>query len=489
VTADDQTKKKANMAQHPQALAGLHRHHHGYIVSHDKSSGIVARRNGLLDSYGDLDLHGATVSNALVIKPPQGQPLTLDANVVVSGAVSLGGDLAVAGDLAVSGDVAIAGDLAVSGSVAIPSAVLATLNVTTLNVSGATTLLGLVTFGSSPVDFGGAALVGVGSVAPSAGLLNILSGLSLGGLLNVNGHAITNVTSISPQAGTITLAGDVVLGPGFTIGGSPLTTSTALAVNGGLAVTGNTTLSGGTISFSGNPVTNVLSLAPSGPSIAVLGDLDMSGHSLLHTGGISTPAAGTLTLSGTNLNVTTTTSTFTNFKLTDGSQAPGKILQTVLGDGTGTWVLPTSVSLPIGCLAFSGAYPIPFLVIGTAVEIAAGGVGALLNSGFTSPGNVGRLKCAFGAGVILRARVVVTVTYTSVVVGLETIVFTPRINGVAVAGVDSTNSFTGPLALSATATLTFTALLNDLDEISLFCANNTSLVVVVVSSLQISVAS
>lgn len=489
------------MAQHPQALAGLHRHHHGYIVSHDRSSGIVASRHGLLESYGDLDLHGATLSNALVIKPPQGQSLTLDANVVVSGAVSLGGDLAVAGDaavsgnVAVSGDVAISGDLAVSGSVAIPSAVLANLNVTTLNVSGATvlsgpvTLNGLVTFGSSPVDFGGAALVNIGSLAPSAGLLNILSGLSLGGLLNVNGHAITNVTSISPQAGTITLAGDVVLGPGFTIGGSPLTTSTPLAVNGGLAVTGNTTLSGGTISFSGNPVTNVLSLAPSGPSIAVLGDLDISGHSLLHTGGISTPAAGTLTLSGTNLNVTTTTSTFTNFKLTDGSQAPGKILQTVLGDGTGTWVLPTSVSLPIGCLAFSGAYPIPFLVIGTAVEIAAGGIGALLNSGFTSPGNVGRLKCAFGAGVVLRARVVVTVTYTSVVVGLETIVFTPRINGIAVAGVDSTNSFTGPLTLSATATLTFTALLNDLDEISLFCANNTSLGVVVVSSLQISVAS
>jgi hypothetical protein len=485
--------------------------------------------NGLLEALG-----GLVVQTSLSIETKTDfNDNALDNVGPITGS---GGTLNVVGGLSVSGNEAVTGNLGVSGTLTAAGAAV---------FSSTVTFNGLVTFASTPVNFGNAALTNIGSLSPTAGLLTITSGVSLGGTLDLNGAAIIDASSITPQGGTLTINGtqvitgaltiggvltangaialngavtfasspvnfggaaltnvgslaavgpsaitlnsSIMFAPGAEIGGSPLTTSTALAVNGGLAVTGPSTFSGGVISFSGNAVTNVLSFAPSGAAIDVLGDLDLHSHNLVHVAGLSTPAAGTFTLSGTNVNVTALTSTFANLRLQNGSQAAGYILQSA-ADGTGTWVAPTSVSKPIGCLVFSGAYNLIFGVLNTPTEIAAGGVGALLNVGFTSPGDVGRLLCAFGVGISLQARVTIAVTYSSLVVGLAGIVFAPAIDGVLVPGVESANSFTGPLTAYATATLTFTATLVDGNYISLFCTNNSLLGTVTIYSMQISVA-
>jgi hypothetical protein len=598
-----------------QALRHLRRSHHRYITAKDRSAGIIARDNALLDSYGDLDIHGFSITNLRLIKPPAGQFLTLDGNTLVSGDINISGSFAVGGSVTLSGPVILTGllqalgglvvqtslsiqtttnfndnplqnvgavsgtggvldvigGLSVSGTTDLlgglnmhnepifnigslapqagalnilsgvslggtldlngfgitdattitPQAGLLTVNGNqnltgnlvvggTLTTSGAAsfanavTFNGLVSFTSSPVNFGNAALTNIGSLTPSAGLLQILSGLSLGGILDMQGFNIANVSTITPLGPTVTVNGSL------TVNGSQLVTG-ALTSTGTLVASSNAIFNGSTqflgpTNFTGQALLGIGSLSPvpagtitvngnvlfaagaaiGGSPLTTTSNLDVNSHSLLNVAGISTPAAGTLTLSGTNLNVTTTTSTFSSFIFQDGNQAPGYLLQTVLGDGTARWVPPSGIAFIMGSLAFSGSYNIPFGVVGTPVEIAVGGIGTLLNVGFTSPGDAGRLHCAFGLGVQTRVQITMTVTYSSVFAGVQSIVFTPVITGIAVAGVQAANVFTGPMVGYASTTLTFTAQLFNLDDISLYCTNNTSLDIVTVHSMQIS---
>lgn len=186
--------------------------------------------------------------------------------------------------------------------------------------------------------------------------------------------------------------------------------------------------------------------------------------------GLSTPAAGTLTLSGTTLNVTTTSSVFSSFALQNGSQQVGYLLQAG-ANGLANWVSFAWLTRCQGSLGYDGsaaAFSLNFANAGTPLEVAAG-VLTGANSGFDSP-SAGRLR--YTGSVATTVRVNMVFTFSTAAILTQKLVFFPAVSGVQVAGVTCPNWILAPQN----------------DYVSVFCKNSTSTSVVAIQTMGITAA-